>query len=554
MPGNGIAEPASSTTGSGLDIYKAGMVTGKGTGHWKNETFNVLPGAEYVYGHGSKVKTYVIINKEINAMKKNIILLITFVCWLKMANAQNVGIGTKTPTNLFQIGNTPGFSGNHLAIGNGVQGMSFNQYSGTSTWYSSVGFSLMPNGGNGYVGIGTATPAYNLDVHGTGNTQFNLTEGVGGQTALLSRYTNRFELQPSDAFEISVGGIDKRNLCIANNGYVGIATSTPTNYLQIGSYTNANYGGNQIAYGFGTNVTVMNQYSGYSNFLTNTPLNIQSTKDIYLMPGNGDGHVGINTNTPLYSLEIEGNTSLGTANGAAGEVIYGSSKPILDNVSSEPSVALYVGGNVLANIYYLISDKRVKNIIGETNTQNDLETLTKIKITDYTMKDTMTYGNKSFKKVIAQQLEEVYPQVVNKQANFIPNTYLQTDKITKIDSGYVLHFNEAHNISKSAKLLKVYSKKENAKLPILSVLSDYDVIVKAENLSGPLFVYGEQVNDFRTVDYDGLTTLNISATQELSKIIKQQQSTIDEQNEKIKNFDTKLEELINEIKLLKSKK
>jgi hypothetical protein len=40
-------------------------------------------------------------------------------------------------------------------------------------------------------------------------------------------------------------------------------------------------------------------------------------------------------------------------------------------------------------------------------------------------------------------------------------------------------------------------------------------------------VYGEEVNDFRTVDYEGLTTLNISATQELSNLIKKQQQQID---------------------------
>lgn len=486
-------------------------------------------------------------------MKKNITLLMAFICWVQMVNAQNVGIGTKTPNNLFQIGNAPGFSGNHLAIGNGVQGMSFNQYPGTSTWYSSVGFSLMPNGGNGHVGIGTTTPAYNLDVHGTGNAQFNLTEGIGGQTALFSRYTNRMEIQPSDAFEISVGGIDKRNLCVAGNGYVGIGTSTPTNFLQVGTYTNANYGGNQLALGFGTNVTVMNQYAGYSNFLTNTPLNIQSTKNIYLMPNNGDGHVGINTNTPDYPLEISTATSYGSGNSAQDEFTFGGGGPKLDAVGSESFVALYVHGSVEAVTYYAFSDARIKDIIGETNTQSDLNTLDKIKITDYAMKDKVTYGNKKFKKVVAQQLEEVYPQVVNTQVNFIPNTYLQTDKIIKTDSSYVFHFNKAHNISKNAKLLKVYSQKGEAKLQVINVLSDFDVEVKAENLSDHLFVYGEQVNDFGTVDYEGLTTLNISATQELSKIIKQQQATIDEQSEKIKNFNKKLEALMNEIELLKKK-
>ena len=41
-----------------------------------------------------------------------------------------------------------------------------------------------------------------------------------------------------------------------------------------------------------------------------------------------------------------------------------------------------------------------------------------------------------------------------------------------------------------------------------------------------MFVHGSEVYDFRTVDYDGLTTLNISATQALYKKIKAQEKRI----------------------------
>ncbi len=40
--------------------------------------------------------------------------------------------------------------------------------------------------------------------------------------------------------------------------------------------------------------------------------------------------------------------------------------------------------------------------------------------------------------------------------------------------------------------------------------------------NGKVFVFGREVNDFRTVDYEALSTLNISATQELMKIISRQ--------------------------------
>lgn len=77
-----------------------------------------------------------------------------------------VGIGTVSQNNTLQVGNVPGiFSGNGLAIGNGSQGMSFAQYSNTSTWYSNTSFSLMPNTGSGFVGIGTQAPAAAMHVY-----------------------------------------------------------------------------------------------------------------------------------------------------------------------------------------------------------------------------------------------------------------------------------------------------------------------------------------------------------------------------------------------------
>jgi hypothetical protein len=84
-------------------------------------------------------------------------------------------------------------------------------------------------------------------------------------------------------------------------------------------------------------------------------------------------------------------------------------------------------------------------------------------------------------------------------------------------------------------------------------LSDFDVVVKAENLGGNIFVYGEQVNDFRSVDYEGLTTLNISATQELSKQLKQQRADLDSQAELIKQQKEQIAELIKTVKALKEK-
>jgi hypothetical protein len=56
-----------------------------------------------------------------------------------------------------------------------------------------------------------------------------------------------------------------------------------------------------------------------------------------------------------------------------------------------------------------------------------LETLKKIEITDYTMKDVVREGDAPMKKVIAQQVEKVYPTAIKtigyKGVTFTPDIY-----------------------------------------------------------------------------------------------------------------------------------
>ncbi|MEM6347261.1 MAG: hypothetical protein AAF927_25450, partial [Bacteroidota bacterium] len=42
-----------------------------------------------------------------------------------------------------------------------------------------------------------------------------------------------------------------------------------------------------------------------------------------------------------------------------------------------------------------------------------------------------------------------------------------------------------------------------------------------------VFVFGREVKDFHTVDYEAISMLNVSATQELKRIIEQQQARIE---------------------------
>jgi hypothetical protein len=180
-------------------------------------------------------------------------------------------------------------------------------------------------------------------------------------------------------------------------------------------------------------------------------------------------------------------------------------------------------GFVLGLGFFAISDERVKNIIGPSNPANDLELLNRIRITDYTMKDTRANGGRRYKKVIAQQVEKVYPQVIETGKGFIPNVYRATSRMERTANGYLLSFDNPHGISATATKIQLAAKGSMRAYDILSIPSDKQVLIKAPVInSDTVFVYGEQVNDLHTVDYEGLTTLNISATQELGKLVREQ--------------------------------
>jgi hypothetical protein len=86
----------------------------------------------------------------------------------------------------------------------------------------------------------------------------------------------------------------------------------------------------------------------------------------------------------------------------------------------------------------------------------------------------------------------------------------------------------------SGDIIRFYVGKQSKNLKVLTVTNANTLAVEwTEKQPEALFVYGKEVNDFRVVDYEALTTLNISATQELKKIVDIQQTTIANQQAQI---------------------
>jgi hypothetical protein len=449
---------------------------------------------------------------------------------------------------------------------------------------------------NGLVGIGTAAPAFALDVAVPfSNTIINLVNGVNTAAARIARYTNRLEISPDDALQVSVGGVANPHFWIGGNGNVGIGNTAPLNHLEIGSAPG--FSGNDLALGNGTkgmsffqSGTVSTWYSstnfalmpntgnGYVGIGTQSPVNKlqvgsvgasgysgydiafgnggasgftqagtfvrwDSNTNIALMPVNGQGSVGINTTLPTVPLEVEG--SVLTGNGFTYFDHHVNPSLVFCN-SCAGNITILASNNVLALEFDAQSDARIKEIVGVSESSRDLATLNALEVTDYTLKDVVRNGAKPFKKVIAQQVEAVYPQVVSKHVDFIPNVYRTANRVKSEAGGTLLHFDAGHGLSAQAKRIKLLASGESAmrRVKIVTIRSDQDVLIEPLPLDGDrVFVYGEEVNDFRTVDYEGLTALNISATQELAKRAEQQSVEIVELRRQLTALTVRLNEL-----------
>jgi hypothetical protein len=70
------------------------------------------------------------------------------------------------------------------------------------------------------------------------------------------------------------------------------------------------------------------------------------------------------------------------------------------------------------------------------------------------------------------------------------------------------------------------------------------------DLSGKVFVYGREVDDFRTVDYQAISMLNVSATQALLKRIE----ALEKENEDMNTLKAELDVLQKNVLLLMNEK
>jgi Head domain of trimeric autotransporter adhesin len=262
-------------------------------------------------------------------------------------------------------------------------------------------------------------------------------------------------------------------------------------------------------------------------------------------------YVGIGTNNPIAPLHVAfaGYSEL-DGSGQSRFFNYATDQLVIDYVGPVNTSILAVGGIISQSTIgafqnITASDARIKNIVGLSNTTQDLAKLRKLEITDYTMKDVATWGNKAYKKVIAQQIESIYPQAISMQTAVIPDIYTLAQSVSYTTDSKELTVTMAKNYALKVgdKVEFVHPERGKIQSTIAAISGNSFTLKDWQHTTDKLFVFGREVSDFRTVDYEALSMLGISAIQELAKQNEEMGLRIKELEKKNESFGITISDL-----------
>jgi hypothetical protein len=330
-------------------------------------------------------------------------------------------------------------------------------------------------------------------------------------------------------------------LLFDNGTNVGIGTALPAHKLDVtgtgsilqrlnGSATAGTWLNINNTSTGGTDWNLISTGSGNSEGAGNFMIRDGGTVRMFFNSSNGA--VGIGTTNPTQArLVVNGSQSNTFAYG-----YLNSSGSTGSSGSATNNYSIYANARIAASEFNAFSDARIKKVKGVSNNAKDLATLANIRITDYTHIDSIAKGNKEVKKVIAQELKMVYPQAVSTMTDVVPDIYKQAE----INNGFV---NLPTDLQAGEKVKVIFATGEE----ILEVTEAGKAGFRVNSdKAGKVFVFGRQVEDFHTVDYEALSTLNISATQELLKRIEAleaENKTLKTANQEMQNVKTKVTHL-----------
>jgi Head domain of trimeric autotransporter adhesin/Chaperone of endosialidase len=288
------------------------------------------------------------------------------------------------------------------------------------------------------------------------------------------------------------------------------AVSSGQSSIAIGSELNAS-GSNSIALGRGNkdnpnSLLMIGNYSLYKNAMVITQA----------------GNVGMGVENPIAPLHVGTEQHLISAyflDKLPNTTVWNYYVQNSTNMSINAQGAIYSDRFMTALQFNTSSDSRIKKDFSESNNDEDLKILKKIEIIDYTMKDTLSWGKKNFKKVIAQQIESIYPACVTNKTAIIPDIYASSKSLQYDPISRILHveLDKNYKIKVGDNIQFIHDINGKITSKVIEVSANSFKVENWPYSTDKIFVFGREIDDFKTVDYESLTILATSSIQTISK-------------------------------------
>jgi hypothetical protein len=179
------------------------------------------------------------------------------------------------------------------------------------------------------------------------------------------------------------------------------------------------------------------------------------------------GYVGIGTTNPQFPLHVYSSSSDQSYSGWYGFNLGANGNTIRTGGTTNPT-SIYANGSIVSRNSVLsvtntfTSDNRIKKNIRLIDSEKALEMLTHITPKIYNFIDEFTLGTRDKYGLIAQELEEIFPESIGYTTEYIPNIFdvvdISTDGYTltlkKVSTSISFPFSKATNLSEVTETIK----------------------------------------------------------------------------------------------------
>jgi len=430
-------------------------------------------------------------------------------------NSGNVGVGSASPQSKLTVArenaslglDAEEFANNNTLITTKADGLEFSTEGGDNAYYFAGEITeVMRIKKNGMVGIGTNDPQSTLHIVGD-DDQVKI-EGTDNAKLLISKTG----VNASIGFDSQSGN----DLVIANPNGNDILMK-PNNSVQI----NKNGEALQL---IGTDSVALAFYPQGINGTSSASIGFndsENSDDLSIITNGGDLRLNTNDGRVLVNKQLEVAIDNESFDFNIGHHRWVDANNIYAGNPWTSKAGIVSHKTIVAPVLRTFSDQRIKKDFNSSNAQADLKTLMQIQVTDYRHKDVVSYGNEKRKGLIAQQVKSIFSEAVNLDKGYLPNVYQYTSKIELDGNKTIITMEEPHGLSIGEKV-KIMADGGTEELIVMEVSDAYSFGVNAKEIQPDkkAFIYGKEVDDFHSVDYDRVFILNVSATQELTRRVK----------------------------------